>query len=104
MDKRLHLLETFPMQGDDGNYYVVHGYEHLARLEGTPDLDEYWQPTGEAEYRLASGEHVAVDRDGAMTVASTGVRLSGERSDDSARARPASRSRRATAEQPDRAP
>jgi hypothetical protein len=76
MDKRLHLLETFSMQGNDGKRYVVRGYEHLARLDGSPDLEEHWQPTGVAEYRLASGEHVAVDRDGVMTVASTGVTLS----------------------------
>jgi hypothetical protein len=75
MDKRLHLLETFPMQGNDGNRYVVCGYEHLARLDGSPDFEEHWQPTGVAEYRLASGEHVAVDGDGVMMVASTGVTL-----------------------------
>ena len=76
MDKRLHLLETFPMQGDDGNRYTVCGYEHLGRVDGTLDPDASWQPIGLAEYRLLSGEHVAVDRTGAMTVARTGVKLS----------------------------
>jgi hypothetical protein len=90
MDKRLHLLETFPMQGNDGNRYVVCGYEHLARLDGSPDLEQHWQPTGVAEYRLASGEHVAVDRDGVMTVASTGVTLSAARDDGPATPAPAS--------------
>jgi hypothetical protein len=80
MDKRLHLLETFAMRGDDGSRYVVHGYEHLTRLDGAPDLEESWQPTGQAEYRLSSGEHIVVDREGQMTVAQTGVRLSGEKS------------------------
>jgi hypothetical protein len=87
MDKRIHLLETFPMRGDDGKRYVVHGYEHLAHLDGTPDLAEYWHPTGQAEYRLSSGEHVAVDRDGSMAVAPTGVRLSSEQRDGAAPAR-----------------
>jgi hypothetical protein len=75
MDKKLHLLETHRAQGDDGNAYVVHGYEHLARLDGVPDFDDQWQPTGQSEYRLATGELIEVDRTGAMTVAGTGVKL-----------------------------
>ena len=75
MDKKLHLLETFPVHGEDGHDYVVHGYEHLARLDGTPDLHERWEPTGVAEYKLANGEPVAVDKAGTMTIARSGVRL-----------------------------
>jgi hypothetical protein len=75
MDKKLQLLETFAARGDDGNDYVVHGYEHLARLVGMPDTGAPWEPTGVAEYKLASGEHIEVDKAGTMTVARSGVRL-----------------------------
>ncbi len=70
-----HLLETFSVRGEDGKQYVVRGYEHLAHLEGAPDLPDQWHATGLAEYRLASGERVDVDRAGAMTVANSGMRL-----------------------------
>jgi hypothetical protein len=75
MDRKLHLLETFPARGDDGNAYVVHGYEHLARLDHTPDVEDQWHATGVAEYKLATGEHVIVDKTGVMQVHRTGVRL-----------------------------
>jgi len=75
MERRLHLLESFKARGDDGNIYAVHGYEHLARLEGAPDLDEAWQPTGTSEFRLASGEAVTVDRSGTMTVVGRALKL-----------------------------
>jgi len=73
MERRLHLLDTIKGRGDDGRAYVVHGYEHLVRLEGQPDTA--WEPTGKVEYRLDSGELVTVDDSGAMAVAATGVRL-----------------------------
>ncbi|MEF7613836.1 hypothetical protein V4F39_07930 [Aquincola sp. MAHUQ-54] len=76
MEKRIHLLETQRMSGDDGKSYVIHGYEHLARLDGTPDFEDRWEPTGQVEYRLDSGERIEVDRSGAMRVANTGVKLS----------------------------
>jgi hypothetical protein len=79
MDKKLHLLETFTARGDDGNAYVVHGYEHLARLDGTPDLADQWEPTGLAEYKLSSGERIEVDKSGAMAVARSGVKLNREK-------------------------
>ena len=75
MDKRLHLLETFSATGDDGKPYQVRGYEHLTRLEGSPDLLDGWEPVGVAEYKLADGEPVKVDPHGAMTIARSGVRL-----------------------------
>ena len=75
MDKRLQLLETFPALGDDGRHYVIHGFEHLVRLDGALDHLDRWEPTGQAEYKLASGEHVAVEPSGAMKVARTGLRL-----------------------------
>jgi hypothetical protein len=78
MDKRLHLLETFAARGDDGNAYVVHGYEHLARLDGTPDLSDQWEPTGLSEYKLSSGERIEVDKSGAMTIVRNGVKLKRE--------------------------
>ena len=57
MEKMLHLLETFSAHGSDGKEYVVHGYEHLARLDAVPDSQGRWEPTGVAEYKLADGSH-----------------------------------------------
>jgi hypothetical protein len=75
MEKRLHQLETFPVRGEDGKSYVVHGYEHLAKLEGGAAIPDQWEPTGIAEYKLATGEPVVMSRDGAMRVASSGMKL-----------------------------
>jgi hypothetical protein len=87
MEKMLHLLETFNARGSDGQTYVVHAYEHLARLDAVRDTLGQWEPTGLAEYKLADGRAVSVDRKGVMTLHSTGVRL--ERDDSlSVRERP----------------
>lgn len=75
MDKRLHQLESFLATGDDGKPYQVRGYEHMARLDGTPDHIDAWEPVGVSEYKLANGEHVDMDGLGQMTVAHSGVRL-----------------------------
>ena len=75
MEKKLHLLETFNARGSDGAVYVVHGYEHLTRLDAVPSVQGQWEPTGLAEYKLADGRHVSVDKGGAMSVPSIGVRL-----------------------------
>jgi hypothetical protein len=79
MEKMLHRLETFSARGSDGKTYSVHGYEHMARIEGAPEWQSQWEPTGEAEYRLADGRQVTVDKDGTMLVADSGVRLEPER-------------------------
>ena len=78
MDKQLRQLETLRLRGDDGKTYVVHGYEHLVRLDGMPDSPDQWQSTGVCEYKLASGTRVTVDVDGTMHVAGSGVRLERE--------------------------
>ncbi|HSB23286.1 MAG TPA: DUF3330 domain-containing protein [Burkholderiaceae bacterium] len=75
MERMLHLLETFRAHGSDGKNYVVHGYEHLARLDGARGLETQWEPTGEAEYRLADGRHISVDAHGAMSVPGIGLSL-----------------------------
>lgn len=75
MEKMLHLLETFAAQGSDGKAYVVRGYEHLARLDAVPDAQGQWEPTGIAEYKLADGRRVDVDKHGVLIVVDTGVRL-----------------------------
>lgn len=80
MEKMLHLLETFRASGSDGKVYVVHGYEHLARLDSVPDSQGQWEPTGVAEYKLVDGRRIEVDKQGVMTVVDTGVRLERERS------------------------
>jgi hypothetical protein len=73
MEKQLHQLETRRLHGDDGREYVVQGYEHLVRPEGA--LHAQWEPTGEVEYRLSTGERVESDRAGRLRVAATGVTL-----------------------------
>ena len=80
MEKMLHLLESFSAHGSDGKEYVVHGYEHLARLDAVPDSQGRWEPTGVAEYKLADGRRIDVDKQGDMTVVGTRVRLERERS------------------------
>lgn len=75
MEKMLHLLETFGARGSDGEAYVVHGYEHLARLDEVPGAPMEWEPTGLIEYKLLDGRHVSVGDDGTMSLAGTGIRL-----------------------------
>ena len=75
MDKKLHLLETFTAQGSDGKPYVVHGYEHLARVDALSAAAEQWEPTGDAEYKLADGRHVEIDGDDQMYVPASGLKL-----------------------------
>jgi hypothetical protein len=78
MEKMLHRLETFSARGSDGQTYSVHAYEHLARVDVVPNLQAQWEPTGEAEYRLADGRPVKVGEDGSLSVADSGIRLDPE--------------------------
>jgi hypothetical protein len=78
MEKMLHLLETFTARGSDGQTYRVQAYEHLARLDAVPGAQGQWEPTGLAEYKLDDGRHISVDKDGAMTLPGTGVKLKRE--------------------------
>lgn len=75
MERKLHLLESFDARGSDGATYKVCGYEHLVCDDTLADGREHWEPTGQAEYRLADGERVEVSRDGAMRIAGSGVEL-----------------------------
>lgn len=75
MEKMLRQLETFNARGSDGRTYAVHGYEHLARVDAIADPQGHWEPTGVAEYKLADGRRVEVDRQGTMVVAGSDVRL-----------------------------
>jgi len=75
MDKKLHLLDSFNVLGSDGAAYKVMAYEHMLRVDLLADGQDHWEPTGLTEYRLASGERVAVAPDGAMRVVPTGVEL-----------------------------
>lgn len=75
METMLHLLETFKARGSDGRDYVVHGYEHLARLDAARSVDAQWEPTGVAEYKLADGRRVSVDAGGAMGLPEIGLTL-----------------------------
>lgn len=78
MEKRLHHLETIDARGNDGKHYVVHGYEHLARLQGATDFVDQWEPIGLAEYKLSDGGRIDIEADGAMRIAATGVKLTRE--------------------------
>ncbi|MBI2732157.1 MAG: hypothetical protein HYX44_02240 [Aquabacterium sp.] len=75
MDKKLHRLETFRVQDLHGATYKVHAYEHLTRVDNLLDMQTQWEPTGEFEYKLATGEHLEVDEDGTMYVAGSGMPL-----------------------------
>jgi hypothetical protein len=75
MDLRLRLLESFRATGSDGVTYKVMAYERLARDEAFAD-GEHWEPTGQAEYRLADGRFVDVQHDGEMRIANSEVVLS----------------------------
>lgn len=75
MEKMLRRLETFTARGSDGKTYHVEAFEHLARLDVFADAQGQWEPTGQAEYRLADGRTVDVEKDGSMRVADTGVTL-----------------------------
>ena len=76
MERKLHLLDTYIARGSDGADYKVCAYEHLVRDESiaTDGLD-HWEPSGQAEYRLADGAPVEVRRDGSMHVVRSGVEL-----------------------------
>lgn len=78
MDLRLHLLESFMARGSDGATYKVCAYERLARDESVNDGGEHWEPTGQAEYRLADGRAVQVTRSGEMSIAGTDVQLTAQ--------------------------
>ena len=75
MDKQLRLLDSFPARGADGTSYKVMAYEHLRRVELATGGGDQWEPTGQTEYRLASGERVDPLDDGAWRVVPTGQTL-----------------------------
>jgi hypothetical protein len=75
MEKMLRRLETFTARGTDGKTYTIEAFEHLARVDVFADPQGQWEPTGEAEYRLADGHAVEVEKDGTLRVAGTGVKL-----------------------------
>ena len=68
MEKSLRQLETFNARGTDGQLYSVHGYEHLARIDPHAAPRDQWESTGEAEYKLADGRRLDVQKDGLMRV------------------------------------
>ena len=75
MEKSLRQLETFNARGTDGQLYAVHGYEHLARIDPRMAPLDQWESTGEAEYKLADGRHIDVQKDGRMRVAKSSLML-----------------------------
>jgi len=75
MDKQLRLLDSFPARGADGTSYKVMAYEHLQRVDLMSNGAEQWEPTGQTEYRLATGERVDPLDDGAWRVVPTGQTL-----------------------------
>ena len=75
MDRKLHLLETFVAQDEQGTPYKIFGYEHLVQALLSPEFQQQWEPTGVAEYKLAGGEHVDLESGGMLRVTTTGQRL-----------------------------
>jgi hypothetical protein len=66
---------TFNARGNDGRIYAVHGYEHLSRVDQMSAGQDHWEPTGQAEYKLADGRRIGVAADGAMRVAGSDLTL-----------------------------
>lgn len=64
MDIKLQRLETIPATDAAGTSYTVHAYERLAHVPLLLDSRTQWEPTGEVEYRLASGERLDLDTAG----------------------------------------
>lgn len=75
MDIMLQRLESIPTQDASGHAYTVHAFERLAHVPLMLDSRTQWEPTGEVEYRLDTGEHLDVDADGDWLLPTTGLRL-----------------------------
>lgn len=75
MDIKLQRLETIPVQDDAGTAYTVHAFERLAHVPLLLDSRTQWEPTGQVEYRLASGEHLDVVADGDWLLPGSELRL-----------------------------
>ena len=67
--------EILKLDAETDSYRAIHGDADFmpgivveAHLEGTPDFDAHWQPTGMAEYRLSSGEPITVHANGDMAL------------------------------------
>ena len=75
MDIKLQRPETIPAQDDAGHAYTVHAFERLAHVPLLLDSRTQWEPTGEVEYRLASGERLNIDTDGDWLLPGSELRL-----------------------------
>jgi hypothetical protein len=76
MDRKLHLLDSFPTHGSDGKDYKVCAYEHLVKDESfLTDGQERWESTGFVEYRLAEGERLEASSEGAWRLPASGLEL-----------------------------
>lgn len=75
MEMRLQFLESFRVQGADGQGYKVCAYERMGPDHSAPGGIERWEPTGVIEYRLEDGRLVDARRDGTLRIAGTDVAL-----------------------------
>ncbi|MBL0726643.1 hypothetical protein [Piscinibacter sp. HJYY11] len=76
MEHKLHLLDSFPARGADGQTYKVCAYEHLVKDQSLQtDGQEHWEPNGAVEYRLAGGESVDELADGSLRVRNSDLTL-----------------------------
>lgn len=75
MEHKLHLLESFQAQDAQGKRYKVKGYEHLMREDLFVSAEELWESTGQAEYRLDTGEPLDMLKDGTLRVRGSDVVL-----------------------------
>lgn len=76
MEHKLHLLESFSACDAQGKAYKIMGYEHLMRENlFVASAEELWEPTGQAEYRLDSGEPLDMLPDGSLRIHGSDVVL-----------------------------
>jgi hypothetical protein len=75
MDIKLQRLESFSAQDAHGHAHKVYGYELLARAYPWLDVAVQWEPTGVVEYKLDTGEHLDMGRDGSLHGARSGLHL-----------------------------
>ncbi len=75
MDHKLHLLETFSARDAQGKSYKVRGYEHMMREDLFVAAEELWESTGQAEYRLDTGEPLEMLPDGTLRMPGSDVVL-----------------------------
>ena len=69
MQRRTHFLESFSARDAEGRVHKVRAYEHEVQVDALlADGQDHWEPTGQLEYRLDSGEAVELMADGTIEI------------------------------------